>query len=152
MTQKETLMLRPALSYAVWKAIPLMALSLFMLGLAWSVTPPLIYLSFVLLLSAVYRIGYVRSYRYLIAPDYMRVSQGIFRKTTAHVEMYRVKDYLLTQPFLMQAAGLMNLTLKTTDPENQVVALKGIPVSNVLDELRERVQAARSLNKIIELN
>jgi hypothetical protein len=46
----------------------------------------------------------------------------------------------------------MNLTLKTTDPENPVIWLRGIPFSNLTETLRERIITARNHNRIYEIN
>lgn len=66
--------------------------------------------------------------------------------------MYRVKDYIVTQPPVLQLFRLMNVILKTTDPENPVIWMRGIPRSDLIDAIRERVQEARRLNKIYEIN
>ena len=46
----------------------------------------------------------------------------------------------------------MDLTLKATDPENPVIWLRGIPYSDLVDTLRERVNDARQHNRVYELN
>jgi hypothetical protein len=68
------------------------------------------------------------------------------------MEMFRVKDYIITQPFILQICKLMYLTLKSTDEENKVVRFEGIPETGILDTIRERVLAARKNNNIYELN
>ncbi|MBS1528032.1 MAG: PH domain-containing protein [Bacteroidetes bacterium] len=90
--------------------------------------------------------------RYRITPEVIRISRGIFFKRTDQVELYRVKDYILTQPLLLQVFRLMDLTLKSTDSENPVIWLRGIPKSDLVDIIREYVQMARTRNKIMELN
>lgn len=66
--------------------------------------------------------------------------------------MFRVKDYIILQPLLLQLFGLMTLTLKTTDPENPVLCMRGIPVSDIVDIIRKYVQETRKHNQIIEIN
>jgi predicted RNA polymerase sigma factor len=46
----------------------------------------------------------------------------------------------------------MDLTLKGTDPENPVIWLRGIPRTDLVDVLRERVNEARQHNRLYELN
>jgi hypothetical protein len=53
---------------------------------------------------------------------------------------------------VLQAFRLMDLTLKSTDGENPVIWLRGIPESDITDTIRDRVQEARKHNKIYELN
>jgi hypothetical protein len=46
----------------------------------------------------------------------------------------------------------MDVTLKSTDPENPEIWMRGIPLSEIIETIRERVQEARKMNKIFELN
>ncbi|GGH11888.1 hypothetical protein GCM10007352_18340 [Mucilaginibacter phyllosphaerae] len=68
------------------------------------------------------------------------------------LEIYRVKDYVITQSFILQLLGLMNLNLKSTDAENPVICMVGIPESDVIDTIRDYVQEARKHNRIYEIN
>lgn len=52
----------------------------------------------------------------------------------------------------MQLFRLMNVILKSTDNEDPVVCMTGIPRSDLIDELRGRVQQARKNNNIYEIN
>jgi len=144
--------LRPAAVYAFLKVCPLLLLDLCILILAWLFLPVLIILSWAIMVVALYNYFSIRSYRYLITGEYIRITKGIFFKRVDQVEMYRIKDYILIRSLLMQLFGLMNVTLSGTDKVNPVIALKGIPVSGLIDEIRERVQEARQHNNIYELN
>ena len=65
--------------------------------------------------------------------------------------MFRIKDYVITQSFLQQLFKLMDVTLKT-NPENHTIMMNGIPESNIIDTIRERVQQARQVNNIYEIS
>ncbi|MGY3212854.1 PH domain-containing protein [Mucilaginibacter sp. HD30] len=123
-----------------------------MLLLAWRFWPGLIWFSLLSAGMGFYRFLFIRKIRYVITPETISISTGIFFKRTDYVELYRVKDYILTRPFLLQICGLTNLTLKSTDSENPIVWLRGIPVSDLVNTLRSYVQAARLNNKIFEIN
>jgi uncharacterized membrane protein YdbT with pleckstrin-like domain len=144
--------LRPAMGFAFLKILPLILLALAFLLLSWYLSPFFLFFSFGVLGLAWYRLLYIRSNCYLITAELIRVSRGIFFKRTDHLEMYRIKDYIITQSFLLQLFRLMNLTLKSTDPENPVLQLTGIPESDLLDTIRDYVQEARKNNNIYEIN
>jgi uncharacterized membrane protein YdbT with pleckstrin-like domain len=146
------IILRPAITFAILKALPLVGSGLVFLILAWRLSPCFLFLSLSLTGMAWYRAIYIRNCRYIITTDVIRISRGIFFKRTDQVEMFRVKDYIVTQPFLLQIFRLMNVTLKTTDPENPVVWLRGLPSSDIIDVIRQHVQEARRNNKIYEIN
>ncbi|MES2111889.1 MAG: hypothetical protein V4577_24240 [Bacteroidota bacterium] len=46
----------------------------------------------------------------------------------------------------------MDLHLKTTDPENPIIWLRGIRQSDIVDIIRERVLETRQHNRIFEVN
>jgi uncharacterized membrane protein YdbT with pleckstrin-like domain len=152
MIPNNELLLRPAVSFAVLKILPRLLLSLLFLLLAWCLFPVFIFFSLAVLGTASYRLLYIRGISYLICPEVIRLTRGIFFKRTDQLEMYRVKDYIVTQPLPLRLCGLMNLTLKGTDPENPVICLKGIPESGLVDIIRNHVQEARKNNNIYEIN
>ena len=138
--------------FAFLNAFPLILLAITFLLLAWWLSPYFILFSLGVCGATWYRLLYIRSFQYLITEEYIRLTRGIFFKRVDQVEMFRVKDYIITQSFMLQICKLMYLTLKSTDPENPVIQLKGIPESDLVDTLRERVLAARKNNNIYELN
>jgi len=148
----QVISLRPAAVFAFIKVFPLLICTLGFLFLAWWVYPALIWLGLLTLVMAFYRFSYTRTICYLITPEVVRVSRGIFFKRTDHVELFRVKDYVITQSFLLQVFRLMDVELRSTDPVNPVMWLRGIPHSNFMDSIRKYVQEGRRHNRIYEIN
>jgi len=152
MTHNDDILLKPARLFAFLKVLPLTLLAVTFLLLAWWLSPYFILFSLAACAAAWYRLLYIRSFGYLITAEYIRVTRGIFFKRVDQVEMFRVKDFIITQSFTLQLFNLMYLTLKSTDPENPVIQLQGIPESSITDTIRDRVLAARKNNNIYELN
>ncbi|GAC1310467.1 MAG: hypothetical protein NVSMB24_27800 [Mucilaginibacter sp.] len=152
MTQNDDILLKPAMLFAFLKTLPLIFLAIAFLLLAWWLSPYFILFSLAVCGVAWYRLLYIRSFQYLITTEYIRLTRGIFFKRVDQVEMFRVKDYIITQSLILQLFRLMYLTLKSTDPENPVIQFQGIPESTITDTIRDRVQEARKNNKIYELN
>jgi uncharacterized membrane protein YdbT with pleckstrin-like domain len=152
MTHQDDILLKPSVIFAFIKVLPLLTLALTFLFLAWKLSPYFIVFGIAVAGFAWYRILFLRSWEYLIGKEYIKISSGIFFKRIDQVEMYRVKDYIVTQSFILQIFRIMDVTLKSTDPENPVIWLRGIPLSDIIETIRERVQEARKINKIIELN
>lgn len=150
--QTNEITLKPAVIFAFLKTLPLIGLGITFLLLAWWLSPLFLFFSLAFIGMAWYRFIFVRNCLYVITPEVIRISRGIFFKRTDQVEMYRVKDYIITQPFLLQLFGLMDVTLKSTDPENRVIWLRGIPQSDIIDTIRDHVQEARQHNRIYEIN
>jgi uncharacterized membrane protein YdbT with pleckstrin-like domain len=150
--EPQVITIRPAAVFAFAHVMAFMMCSLAFLLLAWCFWPGLVWISLFSTVFGLYRFCFIRCVCYTITPEIIRIRRGIFFKRTDQVELYRVKDYILTQPLLLQICGLMNLTLKSTDPENPVIWLRGIPASDLVDTLRGYVQQARLNNKIYEIN
>ena len=148
----QVISLRPAAVFAFFKVFPLIICTLGFLFLAWWIYPVLIWVSQLTLMIAVYRFSYIRKVSYLVTPEFVRISQGIFFKRTDQVELFRVKDYIITQSFWLQVFSLMNVELRSTDPVNPIIWLRGIPHSNLVDTIREHVQEGRQYNRIYEIN
>ncbi|OKS86670.1 hypothetical protein RG47T_2127 [Mucilaginibacter polytrichastri] len=138
--------------FAFAKSLPLILFGLTFLLLAWWLSPYFLFFSIATTGAAWYRFLYIWNSLYIITPEVIRVSRGIFFKRIDQVEMYRVKDYIVTQPLLLQLFSLMNVTLKSTDPENPILWLVGIPQSDLIDTIRDHVQEARKDNRIYEIN
>jgi uncharacterized membrane protein YdbT with pleckstrin-like domain len=152
MIKNNEILLRPAMSFAFLKILPLTLLSLTFLLLAWYLSPFFLLFSFVVMAAACYRLLYIRRCSYLITPEEIKTTSGIFFRRTDYMEMYRIKDYIVTRPFMLQVFGLMNVTLRSTDAENPVLLLSGIPASEIIETIREYVQEARKNNNIYEIN
>ncbi|WP_454801344.1 PH domain-containing protein [Mucilaginibacter phyllosphaerae] len=152
MTPVNDIELKPAYIWAFLKCFPLLLLAVTFLLLAWWLSHYFILFSLAVTGAAWYRMLYLRSYTFQITHELIRLQHGIFNKRSDLVEMFRIKDYVITQSFLQQLFKIMNVTLKTTDPENYSVDMFGIPESDIIDTIRERVQQARQDNHIYEIN
>lgn len=152
MKEAPELILRPAAMYAFLQVFPVLAIAILFLVIAWWIFSGLIWLSLATISVACYHFMYIRNTRYFITPQVIRIRTGLFSKRLDNLEMYRIKDYVITQPLILQLFRLMNLTLKTTDPENKTIRLTGIPVSDIVDTIRGHVQEARQHNRIFEVN
>lgn len=144
--------LRPSPIFAFLKIIPFILGATASLYVANRYLAEFVWISVLAILFAIYRYIFIRRVIYLVTQEYIRVSKGIFFKQIDTVELFRVKDYIITEPFLLQVFKLMDLHLKTTDPENPVIWLRGIPQSDIIDIIRDRVLKTRQHNRIVELN
>ena len=146
------LVIRPSALFALLKVLPLFLCCLGFLYLSWVFLAVFLWLSMAILVFAVYRYLFIRRTIYHITAEVFRFSRGLFFRRTDTIELFRVKDYIVMRSFMLQIFGLMDVTLKTTDPENPIVWLRGIPYSNLIDTLRERIIETRKHNRIYEIN
>jgi uncharacterized membrane protein YdbT with pleckstrin-like domain len=148
----ETIQIKPAVLFAFFKIVPFLIAAFGFLWLAWHYWPGLVWLAATSAAFAVYRYLFIRRITYTVTEEYLQISRGLLFRRIDTIELFRVKDYVLEQPLLLQILRLMDLQLITTDPLNRVVWLRGIPMSDLVEQLRERVLATRRFNRIYELN
>ena len=144
--------LKPSPIFAFIKITPLILCAAAALYIANRYFGGLLWISLFCMLAAIYRYIFIRRVIYLVTTTYIRVSKGIFFKQIDTVELFRVKDYIITESFLLQIFRLMDLHLKTTDPENPIIWLRGIQQSDIVDIIRDRVLETRQHNRIFEVN
>jgi uncharacterized membrane protein YdbT with pleckstrin-like domain len=90
---------------------------------------------------------------YELTTQRLRTRTGILNKKVDELELFRVRDYSIEQPFLLRLVGLGNLTMVTSDATTPTVAMKAIPdVEAVREKLRTAVQAERDRKRVRQLD
>ncbi|SDH53155.1 membrane protein YdbS, contains bPH2 (pleckstrin homology) domain [Pedobacter terrae] len=149
--QERYLQLSPTTSYCFLSVFGLLFIAIGLLvGAFW--LNMLCLPAIVVLAMAFYRFFYIRLTLYILTAETLKIRTGIFSYTLVTLELYRVKDYVIKQNLIMRILKIMTLTLFTTDKQDVVIALNGIPQSNLNDTIRDLVQRARAKSKIIEIN
>ena len=90
---------------------------------------------------------------YELTSQRLRIRTGILNKKVDELELFRVKDYTMEQPFLLRLVGLGNLTMITSDATSPTVAIKAIPgIEDVREKLRQAVQHERDRKRVRQLD
>ncbi len=88
-----------------------------------------------------------------ITTERITEEKGVFSKTTDEVELYRVKDIRLEQPFFLRLVSLSNVLLVTTDRTHSIIRLGGVPDGKGLSEkLRASVEERRDTKGVREVD
>jgi uncharacterized membrane protein YdbT with pleckstrin-like domain len=83
----------------------------------------------------------------------LKMTEGVFSKVTETLELYRVKDLEILQPFWSRMLGLENIKVNTSDMTTPVVFLEGIPREiGLADKLRNAVETIRMQKKVREID
>jgi len=91
----------------------------------------------------------VKFVRYELTTERLRLRRGIFSRSTDEVELYRVKDYVLQEPFVLRMFGAGDIFIQTNDDANPTVLLKAIHRPNSLrDEIRKYVEIRRDVKRV----
>lgn len=106
--------------------------------------PPAAALAILPVLYALWKWLIVRARQYQLTTERLLTSYGILSKTTDSLELYRVKDLRITQPFSLRLFGLENIEMTTSDQSTPVLVIDHVPQSIRLgDQVRAQVEACR---------
>lgn len=93
-----------------------------------------------------------RSHVYEITSERVRVSTGILSRLTTELELYRVRDYSVAEPFWLRLVGRGNLILQTADRTNPQIVIRAVPQVNTLKDLiRAHTERMRKLRGVRDL-
>jgi uncharacterized membrane protein YdbT with pleckstrin-like domain len=94
-----------------------------------------------------------RNHVFELTSERLKITEGIFSKVTETLELYRVKDIEVRQPFISRLLGLENILINTSDLSSPVILLEGIPKAIVLaDKLRNQVEIIRTQKNVREID
>jgi uncharacterized membrane protein YdbT with pleckstrin-like domain len=85
-------------------------------------------------LYAIWRWIDTRCHRYSVTDQRVRITDGVFNKRTDSIELYRVKDVVLLEPFGLRLFGLGNVELRTSDMTSPLLVLRAVPGAAALRE------------------
>jgi uncharacterized membrane protein YdbT with pleckstrin-like domain len=94
----------------------------------------------------------IRSQSYEITTERIRVSTGLLSRRTTELEMYRVRDYTVVEPFWLRLIGRGNLIIETSDRTTPQTVLRAVPAVNSLkDQVRIHTERMRQLRGVRDL-
>ena len=132
----------------VWRGSPSQVLNLpvFVVCalLCWLVVP---------VFYAIWKWLVLRNVRYELTTERLKIREGVLNKQLDELELYRVRDYKLDQPFLLRLFSLGNITLRTADTSQPVVVLRAIrDGENVYEQIRKYVEECRIRKRVLPID
>lgn len=123
-------------------------------GLATAGIGALGYLALIIpFLMWVFRWWATKCTTYELTSQRLRIRSGILSKKTDEMELFRVRDYTMDQPFLLRLVGLGNMTLITSDATTPTLSMRAIPgIENVREKLRTAVQIERDRKRVRQMD
>lgn len=93
-----------------------------------------------------------RFHVYEITSERIKTTTGILSRRTSELELYRVRDYSLVEPFWLRLVGRGNIVLTTADRTTPQVVLHAVPQAPVLkDQIRAHTERMRQLRGVRDL-
>lgn len=90
---------------------------------------------------------------YEITSQRLRYTTGIFSRQTDQIELYRIKDMRLIEPFFLRLFGCGNIVMETSDKSDPVFTLTAVPdAKTLLDKMRLHVEKRRDEKRVREID
>ena len=94
---------------------------------------------------ALWRWLHLRSTRYELTSERLRLRSGVLNRRTEELELYRVKDSTLEEPFVPRLFGLADVVIRSADASNPLVRLRAVRGgADVREKLRRCVEDLRA--------
>ncbi len=85
-----------------------------------------------------------RCLRYQITDQRVKITTGLLSRHTSEIELYRVRDYSVIEPFWLRLVGCGHIVLVTSDRTNPQVILRAVSGAATLkDEIRRHTEQMR---------
>jgi uncharacterized membrane protein YdbT with pleckstrin-like domain len=91
----------------------------------------------------------VKNHRYKVTSERIFYTTGIFSKKTEALELYRVRDVDMYEPFWQRMFKLGNIKLSTSDQTTQNFLLKAVPnPAKLMNDIRKNVELRRDVKRV----
>lgn len=102
---------------------------------------------------AIWKFIELRNFAFSLSTQRIKVESGVLSKQYDQVELYRVKDTILTRNLIQRMLGLGSLRMITSDPSQPELTFPSIRDSeNVRELVRQNVERMRRLRGVRELD
>lgn len=111
------------------------------------------WVSIIPVLRAIYIYLYTKNTVFTITNQRILLREGLFSKSTREIELYRVKDVRLYEPFLLRIFRLGNIRLFSSQSNTHLLTIFGIKDSEYIREmLRKFVEERRIVKGVREMD
>ncbi|HRJ86158.1 MAG TPA: PH domain-containing protein [Ignavibacteria bacterium] len=91
----------------------------------------------------------VKNHKYKVTTERIFYTTGIFSKKTEAMELYRVRDVDMYEPFWQRLFKLGNVALTTSDKTSGNFLLKAIPnPAELMNSIRKNVEQRRDVKRV----
>ena len=89
---------------------------------------------------------------YEITSERIRTTTGLLSRRTTELELYRVRDYTLVEPFWLRLVGRAHIVLQTADRTSPQFTLSAVPTAAALkDQIRANTERLRQKRGVRDL-
>jgi uncharacterized membrane protein YdbT with pleckstrin-like domain len=91
----------------------------------------------------------LRARHYELTTQRVRIRQGVFSKRTDELELYRVKDSTVFEPFWQRIFGVGNIVITTNDATTPTLTIEALPnAAEIREKLRAAIEECRDRKRV----
>ena len=88
-----------------------------------------------------------------LTSERIRITTGLLSKTTQELELYRVRDYKVVEPFWLRLVGVGHVVLTSSDRTTPQTTLRAVPqVAALKDQIRTHTERMRQRRGVRDLD
>jgi uncharacterized membrane protein YdbT with pleckstrin-like domain len=138
-------------NFGTYLVCALVAIAIIVAGVL--IAPQAFWVLFVPALVALWRYLTLKFSRYRVTTERVGLSRGVFTKRTDSIELYRVKDTTLIEPFFLRMVGLADVVLNSSDRQTPLLVLHAVPNGLALrEQIRANVERLRVQKSVREVD
>ncbi len=93
-----------------------------------------------------------RTHVYQVTTERVLETTGVLSRRTSEIELYRVRDYTLDEPFWLRLVGCGNIVLSSADRSTPELLLRAVPhASGLKDQIRTHTETMRQRRGVRDL-
>ncbi len=94
-----------------------------------------------------------KCFNYELTTERLLLSTGVFGRNTEELELYRIKDLSVEEPFVLRLMGLANIKLTTSDKTLPEIRIRAVNDARELkDKIRKQVELLRDTKGVREID
>jgi uncharacterized membrane protein YdbT with pleckstrin-like domain len=94
-----------------------------------------------------------RCHRYEITTERAKITTGLLSRHSQEIELYRVRDYTVVEPFWLRLVGCGDVVLASADRSSPSFVLRAVPHARWLkDEIRKHTERMRQQRGVRDLD
>lgn len=94
-----------------------------------------------------------RCLRYEITTERAKITTGLLSRQTQEIELYRIRDYSVVEPFWLRLVGCGDVVLASADRSSPSFVLRAVPRARWLkDEIRTHTERMRQRRGVRDLD
>jgi len=135
------------LNFGIFISMGIITLIILVLSLMFF--PPAAVIAVVPLGYMLVKLVVVKNHRYKVTTQRIFYTTGIFSKKTEAMELYRVRDVDMYEPFWQRLFKLGNIAITSSDKTAQNFLLKAVPnPAELLNNIRKNVEIRRDVKRV----